>query len=278
MRIAVVVVLAGCVGGIDSSGGGTPTTVDSSPLGTFESSVAPILARCDGCHTSASNAPNFADSVAATEYQKVTSQPTVIGDFSASGTPLLTTIVAGGHNGMTYSSAEVATITAWLTKEVAARMPTTTTTTTTTNPSEPQIIAALEDQWSGCLTLGDFTSANMADAWGNMMAEDPQEACETCHVTGGNNFIASDNGPQFFQYISTKRNYMLQYFAVDVDHGPAKMIVNWTSFASVNGGGINNAHPLFPLNNDGMTALTAFYDLVASRLAQGACGPKTLTD
>lgn len=277
MRIVgVVVMLSACVGGIDTDGSTPTAPTASTPEAMFESTVTPILARCAGCHTNASNAPNFVDSVAKTEYAKVTSQPVVIGDFSASGTPILATIVAGGHNGMVYSPAEVGTITAWLTKEVAVRQP--TTMPTSPDPNTPAMIAALEDQWSGCLTMADFYSANMADAWGNLMAEDPQEACETCHVTGGNNFIASDNAPQFFSYISTKRNYMLQYFAVDLDHGPPKMIVNWVSFASVNSGGLNNGHAMFPLDNDGMTALTSFYDMAASRLAQGACGGTTLTD
>ena len=40
------------------------------------------------------------------------------------------------------------------------------------------------------MTLTNFNSANMAQAWGNMQAQN-NSTCEECHTNGGQGFVAS---------------------------------------------------------------------------------------
>jgi len=138
-------------------------------------------------------------------------------------------------------------------------------------------------QWSGCMSLTNFNTANMAQAWGNMQAGN-NDTCEQCHTNGGQGFVASQQVSTFFSLITKHRQYMTQYFAVDLSGGTtaAKVIINTVSFKQV-GTGIapHTEHPRFnPTNNQGMTALKSFYD--STNLAMTAvpttCGTPTLQD
>jgi hypothetical protein len=280
--IGVSLLVGGCVGEIEDGGSAPlpPAGGDPTPKAAFDREVDTILVHaCIGCHANSPTNPNFVDANAATAYAKNTSVPAVVGDYAPSHAPVLTTVLPG-HHGVTYSPAQVTAITDWLNQEVATRKTTPTPPGgTPTNPVGPQAIRAAEDAWSGCLTLGDFQSADMARAWGHLEATDPQEQCMTCHVTGGNDFIASDEQPVFFDFVTTKRKYMLQYFAVDTSLGTPKMVVNYTSFNMVSGGNVAHLeHPTFAFNNDGMTALKTLFDLAEAKRVAGQCNPPTLTE
>ena len=59
-------------------------------------------------------------------------------------------------------------------------------------------------QFAGCMTITNFNTANMANAWGNLQAKNGSE-CKRCHATGGEGFIASTNAQVMFDTISTNK-------------------------------------------------------------------------
>jgi hypothetical protein len=135
----------------------------------------------------------------------------------------------------------------------------------------------LTKEWSGCMTLQNFQTANMK-AWGRMQAQN--STSKSCHNTGSWGNIADEQDTPFFTVISTSKNYMAMYFSVDMTAGTAsaKMIINTRSFAGV-GQGLppHIEHPRFnPTTNAGMTALQKFYDLTVQNKTMGMCGPPTL--
>ena len=129
LRISLValIVSAGCdLGTVTGPGGTNPTPgVDagSNPQGTtaqqsFTANVYPVLGpKCGGCH--ASQLPAFAPATAAASYAAIVALPTVVGTFVPASAPILTT-VAAGHKGTTYTTMDIASITAWLDAEKAA--------------------------------------------------------------------------------------------------------------------------------------------------------------
>jgi hypothetical protein len=134
-------------------------------------------------------------------------------------------------------------------------------------------------QFAGCMTIENFNAANMANAWGNLNAQNNQQ-CENCHVNGGEGFIASRLAEPFFATISTKKMFWLQYFTVKLDEGPAnaKVIINTVSFQGVaNGEDPHREHPRFnATNNNGMNALNQFYNTTMTAVQGGLCQPKPL--
>jgi hypothetical protein len=82
-----------------------------------------------------------------------------------------------------------------------------------------------------------------------------------------------------FSVVSTKKYYFLQYFTVDLTQGAmaAKVIINKASFVGVaNGQDPHREHPRFNCasvtncNNQGMTALTQFYNATMTRVQNSA--------
>jgi len=67
----------------------------------------------------------------------------------------------------------------------------------------------------------------MAQAWGNLNAQNNQQ-CENCHSNGGEGFIATQQTSLFYNVVSTKKYFFLQYLTVDLTGGApmAKVIVN----------------------------------------------------
>ncbi len=267
-----VTVLSGCVGEVDPVGGTGTSDTAGSARQAFDQDVYPIVSgMCTSCHATTAHvtgADGFVDPVAATAYTTATGFTDVVGDFSSSA-PILTKIAAG-HNNLTYTTDDLTKITAWLAKEVDERGSTGHATATP--------IAA----WSGCMNYGDFQSANMAQTWGNMMTVENPETCASCHVNGESGFIATPQNQYFFNTITQHSLYLGQYFRVDSTTDPAnpKVIVNTNVFDAVSQGvSPHLEHPLFDAtNNDGMPALSAFYQLIVARQAAGLCEPPTLVD
>jgi hypothetical protein len=124
--------------------------------------------------------------------------------------------------------------------------------------------------WSGCMTLANFTAANMTSAWSNLTTADNKQ-CVNCHDQGQYNFIASNDEAAYFAGLSQHSYFMAMYFTVD----PAtmKVIVSTSSFKSAN---TKVGHPKFNADmNAGITALQAFH---ASTAANTACGAPTMID
>jgi hypothetical protein len=134
-------------------------------------------------------------------------------------------------------------------------------------------------QWSGCMTLADFQSANMAQAWGSLQT-DAGPRCASCHTTGGDGFLATELEEFFFDELKTNRRYLSLYFRVDSMHVPPEVVVNTLTFQAVAMGQPPHvAHPKFDAsNNSGMTALVSFYDLTKLHLALNDCGPPSLVN
>jgi hypothetical protein len=283
----------GCVGGIDMPttppapptdgvGGGGTGSAAVQARSLFETNVYPIVAaKCIGCHSSAGpvgNVTGFVAPKAADGYVTAVGYQALIGDWTPTGAPILLKIAAG-HNGQTYSADDISKISAWLTQELAARAGGGTGSGTTGGESPADATVRLTKEWSGCMTLANFQTANMK-AWGNMRADN--SACKTCHVDGEYGQIASDTDNPYFTTISTNKYYMAQYFSVDLSAGvaTAKVIINTRSFTGV-GTALppHTEHPRFTLaGSTGLAALQKFYDLTMAAKTAKTCGPPTLTN
>jgi len=293
--------LVGCVGGIDmpagdpnGSGSGSGSGSDNSPAAiaarqAFDTGVYPIISaagRCGSCHSAAGPSGNdtgFVGTTAANGYDTAVGYVALIGDLTTAGSPILAKIAAG-HEGQSYTTDDKTKITAWLSAELTKRSSTGTGTGSgsgsgTTTESPGAATTRLTNEWSGCMTLANFTTANMI-AFGNMQAGN--SACKTCHVDGEYGQIASDVAAPFFQLISTNRYYMAQYFSVDLSAGvaTAKIIQNTKNLTSIGTGTApHTEHPRFTFaGSTGATALQKFYDLTMAAKTAGTCGPPTLTN
>jgi len=293
--------LVGCVGGIDmpagdpnGSGSGSGSGSDNSAAGiaarqAFDTGVYPIISaagRCVSCHSAAGPSGNdtgFVGTTAANGYDTAVGYVALIGDLTTAGSPILAKIAAG-HEGQSYTTDEKTKITAWLSAELTKRASTGTGTGSgsgsgTTTESPGAATTRLTNEWSGCMTLANFTTANMI-AFGNMRADN--SACKTCHVDGEYGQIASDVAAPFFQLISTNRYYMAQYFSVDLSQGvaSAKIIQNTKNLTSIGTATApHTEHPRFTFaGSTGATALQKFYDLTMAAKTAGTCGPPTLTN
>jgi len=289
--------LVGCVGGIDMPTNGTPPTPPTDGVGgggtgpaaaeartLFENTVYPIVsAKCIGCHSSAGAVGNVTAFVApakADAYVTAVGYQALVGDWTATGAPILLKITAAaGHQGQTYSPADKSAITAWLAKELESRAGGSPTTPPTGGESPADATIRLTKEWSGCMKLANFTTANMK-AWGNMQAGN--SACKTCHNAGEYGNIADNVDNPFFTVISTNKYYMAQYFSADLSGGVAnaKMIINTRSFTGVGSAlAPHIEHPRFNLTGStGLAALQKFYDLTVAAKTAGTCGPPTLTN
>ncbi len=295
--------LVACVGGIEAppaddtgdddgdnggvgDGGTGPAAAEAKRL--YEQDVHPVVAaKCIGCHNASGpvgNITGFVDSNLATAYSTASGYQIVVGDYTPAGAPIITKVTVSPtspHASLSYSTDEVSKMTAWLNKELEARTGTGPGPGPGPGAETPQAATLrLMQEWSGCMDLANFETANMK-AWGNVQAGN--SACKTCHNGAEYGMIASSQNTPFFDIITSDKYYMLQYFSVDLTTGVAnaKVIVNTRSFVGVAGGIAPHAsHPQFDaLNNNGMEALNAFYDLTAAAKAaapNGVCGPPKL--
>lgn len=305
--------LVGCVGGIDQmpnpnpnpnpgpTGPGTnppPPGASGQAQQMFEQNVYPIISKdysatssgCAGaaCHSTQGATPvMFVAPDLADAYATITSYQSVVGNFTTATAGIMTQ-VANGHQNRSYSDAEKTAITNWLAQEVTERSGTTGTgsgsgsgTTETPGAATARVL----NQWSACMTEANWTTAKMTTAWGQMQANNGSK-CEDCHATGGQGMIATEiqdsgtSGPGMWTVVSTNEYYLVQFFTVDLSQGTAnaKVIINHVSFDGVaSGEPPHTEHPTFnSTNNQGMTALTSFYNLTMTAVTAGNCGPTKL--
>jgi mono/diheme cytochrome c family protein len=308
--------LIGCVGELDggmTGGGGDDSTVgpgtnpnpnpDSQARKKFEENVYPIIkstgvADCSSCHNAAGPAGNVTGFVApdlADAYATVTSYQTVVGNFAPNAAGILTKIAAG-HQGRTYSQAQIDSITDWLNTEVSERATGGTGTGTGTGTSNETYSAATArvlNNWSACMSLTNFNTANMAQAWGQMQTNNG-ERCAACHSTGGYGFMATGiaetkagGPPGLFTTMATNQYYLVMYYSVDLSDTTrdatgklmnAKMKLNEDSFKGVAQNIAPHVqHPSFNYtNSQGINALKTFYTSTAAAVAAGNCGTTKL--
>ena len=301
--------LVGCVGQLDQMPPSQPVGSGTNPNPTpnsmakqmFDQNVYPIISSktaasgcaMSGCHMVGNNpaSTQFVAADATDGYGTATSYQALVGNFTTTTAGILTQ-VAAGHNGRTYTDAEKTAITNWLAQEVTERGQGTGSGGTTTE-SPGTATARLMNEWSACMNITDFNTANMATAWGQMQTNQGSR-CESCHATGGYGMIVTQvaetvpNGPPgLFTTIATNKYYTIQYFSVDLTQpgvGPTgtgkmgKIIINKTSFEGVaKAQPPHTEHPTFNADtNQGMTALQQFYDLTMAKVTAGGCGATKL--
>jgi hypothetical protein len=297
LALIATVGLVGCVGDVDSMDPGDPVNdpqTSNNPAGgdlaaakkKFDDNVYPLLnAKCSGgaCHSQTATGSTLTRFVAtnATDGHKVATEYTaLVGNFTSSAAPILTLIKGGTHKGVTYATADETKLVEWLDAEVTARNTNPSNPPPTTGETLSQATERVLSAFAGCMQYTDFQAANMANAWGNLTAQNNQQ-CENCHATGGEGFIATRQQQFFYDVVSTKKYFFLQYFTVDLTQGSmaAKVVINQASFIGVsNGQDPHREHPRFnATNNQGMQALTAFYNATTARVGQpGLCMPKPL--
>jgi hypothetical protein len=293
--------LVGCVGGLEeqpqtepqlpeednpgNNPGNNPAQTDlSAAKALYDGNVFPIMsAKCSGgsCHTETgqvSSPIRFVAADPAKAWQTATSFTALVGNFTVDSAPVLTK-VAAGHYGVTYAAPETQAITDWLNKEVELRNTiggggSGSGSGTPTGESLSQATNRVLSEFRGCMTIGDFQAANMAQAWGAMKTQNNQE-CDNCHSTGGEGFVASRDESFFWTVFSNQKYYFLQYLTVSLINGPAaaEVIVNTVSFRGVaNGQDPHREHPRFnATDNQGMQALNQFYNAVKARKTANGC-------
>lgn len=272
--VTAVLFATGCMGGIEETDNPPPTTPDSATPATgakalYTGSVHSVVtAKCSGagCHTQAgvTGIYGFAVPDAESSYTQVTGLPTLVGTYGADARIL--TKIDGTHYAITYSADDQSKISAWLAAELSERnangMP----------PVDPiQKLA----QWTGCMSLDNFTTANMPTAWGQLAANNLQR-CANCHAGGAYAFMSGNgNAEIFFNTITTQKDLLLKYFTVDAT---GTVLINEAAFKNA---GVDlppdTSHPAFnPTTNAGMTALLEFYELTKTRQMMNACDPPRL--
>jgi hypothetical protein len=144
------------------------------------------------------------------------------------------------------------------------------------------------------MTLTNFQTANMSQAFGNMQANNG-ETCRSCHSTGGFGFMATGvaetnpagGPPGLFTTMATDKYFLVMYYSVDLSDTTrdtagkltnAKMKVNMDSFKGV---ALQQAphvqHPSFNYQtNQMMTALNAFHTTTQAAVTAGNCGTTKL--
>ena len=171
-----------------------------------------------------------------------------------------------------FNADQISTITSWLALEASWR---------SADGSGSTAIDYMA-QWSGCMQLSDFTTANVAQAYAQQV-NTTEGYCKQCHVNGQaqSYFLATPDSQNMFTTISTYREYLSTFFTIDT--ATNTVVVNTVPFKLAAVGGTNGEHPnnWNPLTNKGMTALTKFATLTTAHLngtATPACGASTLTD
>ena len=274
--IVVVAVLAasGCVGDVmdpgmtgDDEGSGSSGGSEAKQL--YTTTVHTIVtAKCGqaACHgqPTVTGMYGFATADAESSYSQITGTPTLVGTYTAASAGVITKIKGGAHNAAVYAPSDEAAIGAWLSKEAQER-------TGGSGPPPVDPIAKL-NEWSGCMSLANFETAEMPTAW-NVLASVGNQRCANCHQAGLDTFLSgTGNAQAFFTGLTSQRDFLLKYFTVDAT---GKVVINTASMA--NAGTTLPGHPRFnPTDNVGMTALNEFYTLTQARLTAATCDPPRL--
>jgi hypothetical protein len=292
--ITMVIGLSACAGQIDDGGNpiGTGSGSDSGPpvgggggggsataRDYFNANVYGILATSCGssaCHSATApgvNAPGYVSATTPTQdssaaWNLITGMTSVVAGFTSTA-PVLSIPTTTSHYA-TFTTDQVTTITSWLALEAAWR-----------SDSGSTAVDYMA-QWTGCMQLTDFTTANVATAFAQQVNTN-EGYCKQCHVNGQaqSYFVATPDSDNMFATLTTYREYLSTYFTIDT--ATNTVVVNQIPFKLAAVGGTNGEHPnnWNPTTNKGMTALTSFAKLTTAHLngtTAPPCGPSTLTD
>jgi len=281
--IAVLALAAGsaaCTGSLDTTPSDDSGDDSVDPPGAarqqFESTIAPMLSACSGCHTGAIDQTplKWLGAAGATGYYPaVTGEESVVGGFDPDLANLLLKGAHDGGNARAWTDEEKATIADWLVAEAAERgidlgdnggLPPGETTPTTSREALAQ--------WSGCMSIDDWRSS-LVFQWADKSTE--RGDCKSCHNNGAGGYYASADDDLMFE-MNRFEIYITTFFTAapkDITN-PAlgyEVKVNEQKLRSkANATG----HPSFnPDGGEQMQYLYNFYDLTNARIAAGTCGP-----
>jgi hypothetical protein len=193
----------------DGDCGGEPGTDEGSTANartTFMSTVAPIVVpQCGGtsCHGGGGPTPFLQG---ADPYDAIVRySASVLGGFDKTMASIIAKAQVG-HQGVTWDATTIGIVGAWLDEEKLLRG---------SGTGEPSAATNLMREWSGCMEEGDFRDTQMAEIWGALEAD--QSQCQTCHVNGGNQFMANQLSNVMWDYLfyklpNSNRYYMEQFF------------------------------------------------------------------
>ena len=282
--------LGACVGGIDMpTTGGSGSNPDQTAREQFDSSVAPLLSKCAGCHvgpeTTGTNMFLGQAQSKDSFYNGITSDRAINGGFTPAAATLLS---KGSHEGPAWSGTEAQTISNWLDAELSERgvqQPTNPTDPTNPNPDPvtPNLTArGAEMQWAACLSVSatEFT-ATKAYAVADMNSENGR--CYSCHEPGGAGgaYWGKNNA-----YLDMLGKWQTELFITGTFQAQAvsgtpvkyKMTTAQSKICAKGTEKDNNAgtHPSFDCNQqvDGvnaMTALATFTTQVQAKADAGTC-------
>jgi hypothetical protein len=284
--VTAFLVLSGCVGGVEDinpPGNSGPdagtTTTNKMGKASYVANVHAVVMKCSGagCHsqTGVTGMYGFAIPDASASYEEVIKLPTLVGTYTAASAQLITKFTTTPpHKAVVYSADDKAKINAWFAAELADR----NTGGGGGTPPPPVIDAAAKlREWSGCMKLADFNTAQMAQKWA-LLASVDNKSCKSCHGSGAFSFMSGNGTPDiFFTTITTEKDLLLKYFTVD---GTGQVIINTAAFnnaaVALPAAGTSN-HPRFnPTTNVGMDALKLFYDATKLNQTAATCDPPRL--
>ncbi len=276
--VAALLASTGCVGEFveggmmgDDEGSNTNPGGGGEAEQLYKTTVHTIMAAKCGtaaCHgqPGVTGMYGFATANKDDSYTQVTSLPTLVGTYTVASAGMVTKVKqAGGHNAALYTPSDEAAIGAWLAKEAQER-------TGGSGPPPVDPIAKI-NEWSGCMSLSNFETAEMALAWSRLASSNSNQRCANCHQGGLDTFLTGNGiAEPFFNGLTTQRDFLLKYFTVDAT---GAVVINVASMA--NAATTLPDHPRFnPTDNIGMTALNEFYTLTQARLTAGTCDPPRL--
>lgn len=272
-------------GGGSGSGSGSGSSQDTARIYYNENVYGMTATTCgaSGCHNAASpgaNAPGFVSQTTpqtdgSAAWTLITGMSQVVGTFTP--TAGILNIPDNTAHYAKWTTDQVTTITNWLALETAWR------SAGSGSGSGSGTTIDLMGQWSGCMQLTDFQTANVATAFAEQV-ETQEGYCKQCHVNGQaqSYFIANPNSTEMFAALTTYREYLSTYFTIDTTVTPNAVAVNTAPFKLAADGGVDGQHPnnWNPTTNNGMTALASFFKLTAAHMTgtAPACGPSTLKD
>ncbi len=266
MRLFACILVVGVAACSDSGPG------QSGPIVAFKD-VHPILtSKCSQCHLVGSpqgGALGFLSADSGQEYETAIDSVFLVGDFTVNGSPILSMIDAEHHQNIMYTDDEHKKLRAWLDAETTTRYGTDLDTAS-------GLADAAVKQWSGCLTMADFMTAGMVNAWTTFTTVDGRH-CTDCHDGQGNLPLAVSSDPNVYYAAITKhRRLMVEYFVLG--SSADQVVIDTHSFdVTGNRKGPHVNHPMYVLNA-GYTALKMWFDLAAGHRTAGSCGPPQLVD
>jgi hypothetical protein len=284
MRAAITVsfsfALAGCMGGYNAPGDGTPGTPGSHTDGTPDQTITTpgttanaealfinnvqgfISTECASCHAVDKMAagPKFLGSDG-TYYGNLVTDPRMVNNKPDQSFLITHKHFAGQGSGTDPTVMQQTSIKNWITQENLER-------TLPAPPVNIMIAAQALAQFAGCMTLGDFQSSQMNQIW--TMQTNNGLQCNSCHQTDSHDVLLSTDDATNFGGLQTDMHDLLRFVVADVQpDGTCKDIIQANRFWER---GNELGHP--PYTNAAPTIqgwVNQFYTLSYAKWKAGNC-------